>query len=704
MADEPDDDKNIYLATVFNTAKGGLFGGFFNGATLGDPNVAAIIMDYRWVTTLQGTTAPTTIKYAFPQSASDYDISPTPNSVNPVGQLPVTDFQKAAILTSFGLITSYTGLVFQEATSGTAADATLRFAQATGSGSHARFPTNPGPYSASDSRDAGDNFEGTNGNPPTAQFFGTDHFTTIMHELGHSIGLKHGHDPAVHGALAPQFDDNEFSVMTYASYLGSNLDDGPTEAVLGSSPQSFMMFDIAALQALYGVNFSKFGTAATYRWDGTTGQESIDGRAAPFTSTTATGKIFSTVWTQGAAATYDLSNFNQDQLDDLRPGRWLTFSSEQLAALNSADPDNAEFLAQGNVYNTLLHKGDLRSAIADLITGAGNDTLIGNDRDNKLTGGDGSDILVANGGNDTLSGGFGADTIYFGPGSSVLRDNLANLDGDLGIDFGHRASVEILGTRIERANLTITPDLATVAADGTMFELRGNFASGGSAGGLIIAARGAGDGAHTTLSHVDFLPTLREGVGVDPTTINGVANQTYLSGDGTVRFTVEMKSAVSSFANTLGYYKVAADGTISSVHVLFGNTLAAGSGTTVDLGTPGNGERIGFFLIQNGANTVGALPDDLSFVTPGPGTVANLNQGIAPVLVSASHGAVTGVDIFHSFANINPNAAAQVLSGLAHAGRELQIGFEDLRNGIGDNDFQDVVIGVRTNHDDIFIL
>ena len=263
MADEPDDDKNIYVATVFNTAKGGLFGGFFNGATVGDPNVAAIIMDYRWVTTFQGTTAPTTIKYAFPQSPSDYDISPTPNSVNPVGQLPVTDFQKAAILTSFGLITSYTGMVFQEATSGTAADATLRFAQATSSGSHARFPTNQGTYSKSDSRDAGDNFLGTNGKPPAAQFFGTDDFTTIMHELGHALGLKHGHDILACTARSRgQVDDNEFSVMTYASYLGSRSSrSAPTEAVLGSSPQSYMMFDIAALQALYGANFSKVGTA-----------------------------------------------------------------------------------------------------------------------------------------------------------------------------------------------------------------------------------------------------------------------------------------------------------------------------------------------------------------------------------------------------------------------------------------------------------
>ena len=56
---------------------------------------------------------------------------------------------------------------------------------------------------------------------------------------------------------------------------------------------------------------------------------------------TSTNKIFSTVWTQGATATYDLSNFAQDQIDDLRPGHWLNFSNDQLADLNSADPGAA---------------------------------------------------------------------------------------------------------------------------------------------------------------------------------------------------------------------------------------------------------------------------------------------------------------------------------------------------------------------------
>jgi Ca2+-binding RTX toxin-like protein len=70
------------------------------------------------------------------------------------------------------------------------------------------------------------------------------------------LGLKHGHQ-AENGnpALPRQLDDNEFSVMTYRSYLGAST--GPsnnqvTSAVDGSAPQTYMMDDIAALQAMYG--------------------------------------------------------------------------------------------------------------------------------------------------------------------------------------------------------------------------------------------------------------------------------------------------------------------------------------------------------------------------------------------------------------------------------------------------------------------
>ena len=45
-----------------------------------------------------------------------------------------------------------------------------------------------------------------------------------------------------------------------------------------------------------------------------------------------------------------------------------------------------------------------------------------------------------------------------------------------------------------------------------------------------------------------------------------------------MRFTLEFKSAVSAFANTLGTYKIKADGTIDNVHILFDNTLNVAAG------------------------------------------------------------------------------------------------------------------------------
>jgi hypothetical protein len=149
---------------------------------------------------------------------------------------------------------------------------------------------------------------------------------------------------------------------------------------------------------------------------------------------------------------------------------------------------------------------------------------------------------------------------------------------------------------------------------------------------------------------------------------------------------------------------VKADGTVSGTHILFSNTLATAIGKTVDLGTPADGERIGFFLIQNGANVYGNLPDDLSFVAPGGSGPADLDAGLPPILSSASRGLLTIAPILHSIAAFNPGSAPQVLSGVALGGRDLRIGFEDVRNGFGDNDFQDIVVSIHTNADNRLML
>lgn len=406
------------MAAVYNTPKGNLYGGFFDSSGL-DPNVRATMMDYRWTTSFEGDTAATLANFSFPQSTQDYLVVPGYPAVEQVAEFsPMNEYEQEATRIAFNLVASYTQLKFTEIDSGLAANATFRLARDI-SLSISNFPPNDGPYTKSDSRAAGDTFIGEDNGWIVAKpgevpiFFGTDQFTTIMHEMGHSFGLKHGHDPRYNGTLSAERNDVEFSIMTYAAYIGADVSTA-LAAHVGSSAQSFMMYDIAALQAYYGANFDAVGAARTYTWDNTTGQQYINGAVAANTGTTATGKIFSTVWTQGATTTYDLSNFSDHQVDDLRAGQWLNFSTAQIADLNSdAAPGTSAYnnLANGNIYNTLLYNGDTRSLISNLVTGRGNDQITGNELNN---------ILTANDGNDALNGGGGVDVLYAGNGDDSL--------------------------------------------------------------------------------------------------------------------------------------------------------------------------------------------------------------------------------------------------------------------------------------------
>src|SRR5690606_32880579 len=144
------------------------------------------------------------------------------------------------------------------------------------------------------------------------------------------------------------------------------------------------------------------------------------------------------------------------------------------------------------------------------------------------------------------------------------------------------------------------------------------------------------------------------GKAVDAALINGIANEPFLIGDGTVDFSVTLKSAASAFANALGAYKIAADGTIHDVQILFDNTLNVAPGArNVDLGTPADGERIAFFLIQSGFSEFGKLPDNLSFVAPGTMDSAVVQTGADPVHLSATLGDLVGATIFRSVSTFN---------------------------------------------------
>jgi serralysin len=243
---------------------------------------------------------------------------------------------------------------------------------------------------------------------------GSYEYVSHLHEVGHALGLKHGNETDVFGALPADRDDLEFSVMTYRSYLG-----GPTGGSYSNEefgyPQTYMMSDVAALQYLYGADFAYNSGNTTYTWSTTTGEMFVNGigQGAPGGGIGgAADRVFLTIWDGGGIDTYDMSNYTTAVTIDLRAGQWSLTASNQ-----RADLGNNHF-AQGTVYNAYEVNGSPASLIENATGGPGGDNIVGNEAANTLTGNAGDDTISGNSGNDTIFGGAGTDQVVFvGPRS-----------------------------------------------------------------------------------------------------------------------------------------------------------------------------------------------------------------------------------------------------------------------------------------------
>lgn len=316
-------------------------------------------------------------------------------------------------------------------------------------------------YGPSDGFRNGDVFFGSAGRVP---LLGTKDYFTVLRELGKALGLKYANEAGPFGVLSGLTDTIEYTVMASRSYAGAAA--GEFAAEDRGFARTFMMYDIAALQHLYGADYSANSGDTVYTWNWGSGSSYVqEGTGARVTalsvespSTAARNRILQTIWDGGGNDTYDLSNYSTNLVIDLAPGGHSTFSTAQLARLGGTATNPV--LAKGNVFNALLVEGDQRSLIENAIGSVGSDRISGNAAANRLVGNAGNDTLFGQDGDDLLDGGTGNDVMDGGAGNDkYLVHNVGDVASESGLgqtggDDTVDSSVSYtLGSGIERLYL-----------------------------------------------------------------------------------------------------------------------------------------------------------------------------------------------------------------------------------------------------------
>lgn len=219
-------------------------------------------------------------------------------------------------------------------------------------------------------------------------------FQTYIHEFGHALGL--GHQGNYNGSAEYGFDNLfgndswQMSVMSYFSQTENTRIDASYAFTSGP-----MMADIVAIQNLYGAPDATSATSG----DTTYGSGSNLGNYLD--------EIFASVTTGQPSANIAGNNLMAFTVYDRDGTDTLNFAGLQNDI--RLDLRETEFSDFGSFTGILgIARG---TDIENGNTGAGNDSVTGNDLDNVIETNGGDDEIIGGGGDDTVNGGTGSDIL-----------------------------------------------------------------------------------------------------------------------------------------------------------------------------------------------------------------------------------------------------------------------------------------------------